>query len=535
MTSHFFRSLLCSSRFGGRLTALRPSPAVRQYGRNHSGGGVPAAGSVTGASTERGQSNHPHNETPSSAPATTTTTAATTISASIFKNPIVHELWTARQKAKQELLQGQSQNPNITNEHDDDTGKPPKDSYVEVSYPFSTDALLWEAYRNPWGQMRLGRLFEDLDALAGNIAFFHAGGSSDSNNNYPIIVTASVDRIRLRHRPQAGSDQKLSGQVTWTGTSSMEIRMQCTTCPASSSSAAAAAASASPQQEWLEAYVTFVTLDPQTKKPMRIPAVVPETKEEQLEFANGAARAAARKERRKLHTTTAPSVLSSSSSSSSSSSLMNDAAIIDTMAKQLMIEAGPLLTMPSLADPHAILLKDTVMQNAMIAQPQSSNLHNRVFGGFLIRRAFELAYSNAYLFGGARPIFLEVDEISFASPVDVGDLLVFYSRILFTENNAGPLRNYYQQDGTNQTDGDEAVALMHVEVEAWVTEPEKVSARMSNQFYFTFCVVARPTHNKEGLRPTPRVRQVLPSNIDEAKRMATRMHLEQQQRKHFDL
>ncbi len=529
-SSRFFHSLLCSSQSGGRFTASRPSTALRQYGRNHSGGGgVPTAESVTGASTERDPSNLHYNVTPSST-ADATTTATTTISASIFKNPIVHELWTARQKAKQELLlQVQNQNPNITNENDEDTGKPPKDSYVEVSYPFSSDALLWEAYRNPWGQMRLGRLFEDLDALAGNIAFFHAGGSSsNSSNNYPIIVTASVDRIRLRHRPPAGSDQKLSGQVTWTGTSSMEIRMQCTTCPASSSSAASGGESTSPQQEWLEAYVTFVTLDPQTKKPMRIPAVVPETKEEHLEFANGAARAAARKERRKLHSTTPPSVSSSSSS-------MNDAAVIDTMAKQLMIEAGPLLTMPSLADPHAILLKDTVMQNAMIAQPQSSNLHNRVFGGFLIRRAFELAYSNAYLFGGARPIFLEVDEISFASPVDVGDLLVFYSRILFTENDAGPLRNYYQQDGTNQTDSDESVALMHVEVEAWVTEPEKVSARMSNQFYFTFCVVARQKINTEGLRPTPRVRQVLPSNIDEAKRMATRIHLEKQQKKQFDM
>jgi acyl-coenzyme A thioesterase 9 len=482
---------------------------------------------------------------------TLSSTTGTTNSTDNLKNeqeaspPAVHELWTARQKAKQEL---QSKNTsNSSNSHqqhqhqqdqeiNDNSGKPPKDSYVEVSYPFSTDTLLWEAYRNPWGQMRLGRLFEDLDALAGNIAFFHVHNNSNSTSHqatvktserdYPIIVTASVDRIRLRHRPQAGSDQKLSGQVTWTGTSSMEIRMQCSTCNAASDSGG----SPQQQQEWLEAYVTFVTLDPHTKKPMRIPTVVPESNEEKASFAAGEARAAARKLRRKV-----PAMASHLSTPSTS---MNGGAVIDTIAKQLMIEAGPLLTMPSLADPHVILLKNTVMQNAMIAQPQSSNLHNRVFGGFLIRRAFELAFSNAYLFGGARPIFLEVDEISFASPVDVGDLLVFYSRILFTENDAGPLRKYYQQDGTNQPDSDESVALMHVEVEAWVTEPEKVSARMSNQFYFTFAVVSNSSSNKinatEGLRLPPRVRKVLPSNIDEAKRMATRMYLEQQQSKQFD-
>jgi acyl-coenzyme A thioesterase 9 len=459
---------------------------------------------------------------------------ADTISVSIFKNPIVHELWTARQRAKQELQTKLSHSPNhpltttttttsvtqpqqsMTNNHDP-IRKPPQESFVEVSYPFSTDTLLWEAYRNPWGQMRLGRLFEDLDALAGNIAFFHVHTNNNtiqSEQDYPIIVTASVDRIRLRHRPQAGSDQKLSGQVTWTGTSSMEIRMQCT-CASTTSS------NTRNQQGWLEAYVTFVTLDPRTKKPMRIPGVLPETANEKSEFAAGEARAAARKSRRHLHN---QSIQSESQHS------------IDTIAKQLMIESGPLLTMPSLADPHAILLKDTVMQNAMIAQPQSSNLHNRVFGGFLIRRAFELAYSNAYLFGGTRPIFLEVDEISFASPVDVGDLLVFYSRILFTENNAGPLSDYYQQDdnvASNPIDLTESVSLMHVEVEAWVTEPEKVSARMSNQFYFTFATVKSSTTPKvhDTNENRPRIRKVLPSNIDEARRMATRMHLEAQQKK----
>lgn len=34
---------------------------------------------------------------------------------------------------------------------------------------------------------------------------------------------------------------------------------------------------------------------------------------------------------------------------------------------------------------------------------QERNLHGRVFGGFLMRRAFELAFSTAYLFAGTRP------------------------------------------------------------------------------------------------------------------------------------
>lgn len=414
------------------------------------------------------------------------------VSVSLFKNPIVHELWTARQRAKQELNKHQSA-PSTTTTSSSTITKSPTDSRVQVSYPFSTDALLWETYRNPWGQMRLGKLLEDLDALAGNIAFFHVHTENRPEEDYPVIVTASVDRISLHQRPVEGSDQFLAGQVTWTGTSSMEIRMQCT--------------DAGSDQEWLEAYVTFVTLDPRTKKPMRIPAVVPVTDKETAEFAAGEERAEMKKRRRKQH-----------------KAASTESYDVDVKAASLLAEAGPLLTMPSLADPHSILLKDTAMQNAMIAQPQVQNLHNRVFGGFLMRRAFELAFSNAYLFGGARPIFLEVDEVSFASPVDVGDLLVFHSRVLFTENQAGHLHDYYQQGSDPNVDRSDnpAIALMHIEVEAWVTEPEKVSARMSNQFYFTFAV-----KQKEG--QTPRVRKVLPSNIDEARRMAMRMHAEKEQ------
>lgn len=35
----------------------------------------------------------------------------------------------------------------------------------------------------------------------------------------------------------------------------------------------------------------------------------------------------------------------------------------------------------------------------------------RIFGGFLMRRAYELARSTAHLFGGRRPVFHELDLI----------------------------------------------------------------------------------------------------------------------------
>jgi acyl-coenzyme A thioesterase 9 len=61
--------------------------------------------------------------------------------------------------------------------------KAPRDSYVEIivgsrvlrflplQLPFATDPVLRGQYISPWGAIRYGRLFEDMDALAGNIAF----------------------------------------------------------------------------------------------------------------------------------------------------------------------------------------------------------------------------------------------------------------------------------------------------------------------------------------------------------------------------
>ncbi len=46
------------------------------------------------------------------------------------------------------------------------------------------------------------------------------------------------------------------------------------------------------------------------------------------------------------------------------------------------------------------------------------------------RRAYELAFATTYMFGGLRPSFLKVDEITFTRPVDVGDLLRLTSTVV---------------------------------------------------------------------------------------------------------
>lgn len=73
--------------------------------------------------------------------------------------------------------------------------------------------------------------------------------------------------------------------------------------------------------------------------------------------------------------------------------------------------------MPALADRDSILLKDTCLENSLICQPQQRNVHGRIFGGFLMHRAFELAFSTAYAFAGMMPSFVEADHVDFLKPV----------------------------------------------------------------------------------------------------------------------
>ena len=44
----------------------------------------------------------------------------------------------------------------------------------------------------------------------------------------PLLVTASVDRIARARLLSIAEDLSMSGQVVWTGRSSMDIRMQLT-------------------------------------------------------------------------------------------------------------------------------------------------------------------------------------------------------------------------------------------------------------------------------------------------------------------
>ena len=164
------------------------------------------------------------------------------------KTPVTDHLWSLRKtiikqnkekklkKQEEKLLQQEAAAESLQ-------AVPVEETSVE--YAFSKDASLRETYINPFGTIRIGRVLEDLDALAGNVAFRHCAAGRDPETF--MLVTASIDRIRLLHRSNLKDDITLKGYVTWVGSSSMEIHLS--------------ACSSWTDQPWLTALFTFVARD----------------------------------------------------------------------------------------------------------------------------------------------------------------------------------------------------------------------------------------------------------------------------------
>lgn len=101
----------------------------------------------------------------------------------------------------------------------------PSHARVSIRYNLTRDDQLRQRYESAFGTMRMGVLFEDMDAIAGSVAWRHVD-DADPATDPPILVTASVEEIRCREQLALDSDYSLVGQVVWTGSSSLVIAVE---------------------------------------------------------------------------------------------------------------------------------------------------------------------------------------------------------------------------------------------------------------------------------------------------------------------
>lgn len=154
------------------------------------------------------------------------------------------------------------------------TARPVADSKVEMTeIVFPNDA-------NPLGNAMGGRVMHWIDICAAVAAGRHARTP---------VVTASVDQIDFHNPVPVGAVVVLLASVNFAGRTSMEVGVKVWQEDRATGD----------RKHVASAYLTFVSLDPVTKQPRPVPAVLPQNDVEQRRFEAAKARRAHRLSQRK--------------------------------------------------------------------------------------------------------------------------------------------------------------------------------------------------------------------------------------------
>ncbi|XP_055354073.1 acyl-coenzyme A thioesterase 9, mitochondrial-like [Paramacrobiotus metropolitanus] len=316
------------------------------------------------------------------------------------------------------------------------------DSYDEAVIPLGRDLEVREQYHNAFHRVRFGRLLEDLDTFAVWLAYKHTllPRNPDPSRSPFGIVTGMVDRIDIENRQlPTDQDMRLRGLVSYVGQSSAEALVLMEQKKRDGPG----------WDHILEARFVLVARDPVHSKKAILNPLQPDGDEEQALYDDGQASYTARKQ-------WAEDSLFKLPPNPEESRIIHDKFLqtVDPKESVFSVRVKPA---------NSVWMEEAVLKNVHICHPQNRNIHGKIFGGFLMRNAFELAWSNAWLYGGSRPNVLSVDDIKFKRPVEIGSLLMMSARLVFTEG-----------------------ADMQMRVHAEVIDPATRKMETTNTFYFTF-------------------------------------------------
>eukprot|EP01084_Bolivina_argentea_P087445 157938_1 len=361
--------------------------------------------------------------------------------------------------------------------------KPPWQSSILVLYEFVNNETILSEYIRFDGGVRFGRILEDMDSLAGNIAECHA----DNDDGYPIsFVTAAVDRIDLKRRFPLNKNLVMQGTPIYVGKSSMNVQISvydkndtnfiiCT------------------------ANFIMVAQDGITGKSIEINSLLLDDEIAQQSFIRGRFEAQLNKERKQKSLT-----------------LIKPSSEESALIHQCWLDINVNHKLDMNDKNKYIAISKTKKENVVICQPQHLNRNGKIFGGYLMKIAYELARVTAYTFIGGlqniydktidkteminqHPQFVSSDEITFEHPLSVGCIIRNESHVACTD----PMNNEYERVTDDFYEGRKAMMIF---VRTYIQEPGKSEEILSN--VFSFCYVVP--------QPTKPIRRVLPLTYEEA-------------------
>jgi acyl-coenzyme A thioesterase 9 len=127
----------------------------------------------------------------------------------------------------------------------------------------------------------------------------------------------------------------------------------------------------------------------------------------------------------------------------------------------------------------AVYMSSTTIHSVQIMQPQYRNRHNfMIFGGFLLKSTFELAFTCASAASHTRPTFIALDPSTFLHPVPVGSVLYLTATVAYSDSPLVP-------NGDTKA-SPEGYSRIQIRVDSKVRDIEHGETKPTGTFNYTF-------------------------------------------------
>ncbi|ABQ25544.1 acyl-CoA thioesterase [Geotalea uraniireducens] len=274
----------------------------------------------------------------------------------------------------------------------------PKETSYYQTLPLSTDLALRRRYMvvdEPIpGNLRFGLLLEILDLVAEKTALNYV------NRFYPDarVVTAAIDNIFVRHAADVTRDIVFHARINHVGRSSLEIGIR-------------VEQPGDPTNHIASCYFTMVARSGMGEGAVSV--TLPP-----LEYLDETEQARAKK------------------ALSGRDEYRQQQALLTEPPSREEYEMLAALHKAQEEPGFSGLLAGRLVADAWERMyPEQENVPQKIFGGYLIRRAYELSAICSELVAPDRSIVAAVNRINFFHPVRMGDKLHFTSRVVYTSGS----------------------------------------------------------------------------------------------------
>ncbi|BFF92663.1 acyl-coenzyme A thioesterase 9 mitochondrial [Drosophila madeirensis] len=287
------------------------------------------------------------------------------------------------------------------------------DSHTTVVLPLSSDEYIRERYVNYLGRVRMGRVMEELDMFAVWLCHRHVL-LPNLPKDVPLpytFVTLLVDKVEFTNieRLKANHDIHLSGHISWTGRSSMEITIYVQQLA---------------DGEYIDVTKAFFLMVARNATNTGSAPVNPLKPADETEKAIWKEAEKRQKQRRTAQT---ESVLNSPPRE-------HEQAIMYDLLKRTTIPDNMDLNRRILP-PKCRWMQDSQQTTMISPFPENRNAQNTIFGGYIMRQAVEISFIMASIYLRGRPILQCISDISFLSPVKVNTFLQMTAYVVYTNKN----------------------------------------------------------------------------------------------------